>query len=66
MALAYHWESMPFKSIDCGSVRTVQLDDLPNGEMIAEELQVDLDCEVDVTSQITCFGIAQAFWFAQT
>ncbi|XP_059362352.1 uncharacterized protein LOC132101422 isoform X1 [Carassius carassius] len=25
MAIAYHWESMPFKSIDCGPVKTVQL-----------------------------------------
>jgi len=56
MAIAYHWESMPFKSIDCGPVKTVQLIDLPHGEMIAEELQVDLDCEVDLTSWITCFG----------
>lgn len=55
MSIAYHWESVPFKSIDCGPVKTVQLA-LANGEIIAEELQVDLDCEVDVTSWITCFG----------
>lgn len=56
MGISYHWESIPFKSIECGPVKTVQLDDLPNDEMIAEELQVDLDCEVDVTSWISCFG----------
>lgn len=56
MAIAYHWDSMPFKSTDCGPVRTVQLNVLPHGEMIAEELQVDLDSEVDVTSWISHFG----------
>lgn len=56
MSIAYHWESMPFKNINCGPVKTVQLNALANGEIIAEELQVDLDCEVDVTSWITCFG----------
>lgn len=36
MAMAYHWESMLFKSIDCGSAKTVQLADLPS---FAEHLQ---------------------------
>lgn len=56
MAVAYHWESMPFKSMNCGPVKTVQLDALANGEIIAKEQQVGLDGEVDVTSWITCFG----------
>ena len=56
MAIAFHWESTPFESIDCGPVKTVKLNAIENGEIVAEELQVDLDCEVDVTSWITCFG----------
>lgn len=56
MAVAYHWESMPFKSINCGPVKTVQASALENGEIIAEELQVDVHSEVNVTSWITCFG----------
>lgn len=56
MTIAYHWESMPFKSINCGPVKIVPLSDLPNGEVIAEKLQVDLDCEVHVTSWIICCG----------
>ncbi|KAK0150881.1 hypothetical protein N1851_008003 [Merluccius polli] len=56
MSIAFHWESTPFKSIDCGPVKTVKLNAVANGEIFAEELQVDLDCEVDVTSWITCFG----------
>ena len=56
MAVAYHWESMPFKRIETGPVKTISLDELCHGEVIAEELQVDVDCDMDVTSWLTCFG----------
>lgn len=55
IAVAYHWESVPFRSVDCGPVKTVKLKDLANGEIFAEELQIDLNCKVDVTSLIAYF-----------
>lgn len=56
MAIAFHWESLPFKSINCGPVKSVSLDNFINGEIIANSLCVTIDSEVDLTSWITYFG----------
>lgn len=56
MAIAFHWESLPFESVDCGSVKPVKLANLANGETIADSLQLNIDSEVDVASWITCCG----------
>lgn len=50
MTIAYHWESLQLKSIDCGPVKTVKISDLKNGDMIADTLKVDMNHEVDVVS----------------
>ena len=56
MTVAYHWESISFKSMKCSPVKTVEASALKNGEIIAEKLQVELHSNVNVTSLITCFG----------
>lgn len=56
MAIAYHWESQPFKSTECGPVTSVQLCNLQDCELIAEKLQLDIDCFVNTLSWISCFG----------
>lgn len=56
MCIAYHWESQPFKNIDCGPTTSVQICDLIDCELIAERLQIDNESNVDHLSWITCFG----------
>lgn len=56
MCIAYHWESQPFKNIDCGPATNVQLCDLIDCEFIAERLQIENESNVDHLSWITCFG----------
>lgn len=55
MAMAYHWESLPLKSINCEK-KTVKISDLRNGDMTADSLHVDMNHEVDVVSWTTCYG----------
>ena len=56
MSIAFHWESLPFKSIISGPLKTVELANMRNGEIIADNLNFDIDTEVEVVSWITCFG----------
>ena len=56
MAIAYHWESLPLKSIESGPVKTVKVYELKNGDMVADNLHIDMNCEVDAVSWVACYG----------
>ena len=57
LAIAYHWESLAFKGIESGPVKTELLNDLEHGEIISDYLQLAVSTDVTVTPWVKWQGM---------
>lgn len=52
IAVAYHWESLSAKGIECGPVKLKILTDVENGDLISEHFQINMSSEISVTTWV--------------
>ena len=57
ISIAYHWESLSKKGVDCGPLKSKRLSDFENADVVSQHFEMDTSHEISVTNWVKHKGI---------